>query len=71
MCIIAEYFNGAKFESVHTTEWLEKREDVFVLTKEELEKVFEAGVGEGRERYQLFANTNRLDEDFNDWLNQQ
>lgn len=48
---------------------LEKKENIFVLTKEELEKVF----NEGREWGDIGADnpTGWTYKDFNDWLNQQ
>ena len=53
------------------THYLEKKEDVFVLSKEELEKVFNAGINEGHLRHVFSNDENREYGDFNDWLNQQ
>lgn len=53
------------------THWLEKKEDVFVLTKEELEKVFEAGEDCVREWLKDSHIADIKFKDFNDWLNTQ
>lgn len=55
------------------THWLEKKEDVFVLTKEELEKVFhEAWYLGAKSAFERESSEERYaDTDFNDWLNTQ
>jgi len=57
------------FKTPRVDFWLEKKE-LFVLTKEELEKVFEAGILEGKLRRQPFT-ADRPYKYFNDWLNTQ
>lgn len=68
---LATYFGGAdekEFKRM-ADHWLEKKEGVFVLTKEELEKVFQAG----REWGDIGADNPKgwIYTDFNDWLDTQ
>lgn len=57
------FYDGREF---HPATWLEKKEDVFVLTKEELEKVYKAGEDSKENEINGDGET-----DFNDWLNTQ